>query len=571
MPSGRWRRRRCPANPLAEWEGMVNQATTDARRIAAAAIDDLLAADPVGATWLGDHRFDDRLPDLSQAARRDLGRRIADHLTELDGVDDLELSTVDQVDLEILRAALTGAAFDAQELQSPSWNPMAWNPGTALHLLLARDFAPLPERLASARARLADVPRFVDDAMRELGDMPQVHVETAISQLQGTRQLVEQHLAPQLLHQGSAGTAEVIEAALRSLDDLTEWLGGRLPDADRSPRLGPRMYAAMLWHRLDDPIGADVILQRGELALDDIAAALREAAAEYLGVPVTTTGLVAQALGQVAAQAPVTDATVLGIVREATMRTREFTRAHALVSVPEVDTEIIEMPAFHRGVAVAYCDAPGPLEQASVPTFVAVSPTPPGWTADRVASFYREYNAIQLHDLTIHEAFPGHVLQLAHAQRSSSSLVRQFGMSGTFVEGWAVVAEELLVERGYAPTDDPRSALALRLQQLKMQARMTINAILDVRVHCADITEAEALDLMMRRGFQEEGEAVGKWRRALLTAGQLPTYFVGYHAVREIIADLRVLHPDWSDQQVHDLVLSYGSPAPRHLRSLIGI
>ncbi|MBU6244641.1 MAG: DUF885 family protein [Actinomycetales bacterium] len=552
----------------------MNQATTDAHRIAAAAIDDLLAADTVGATWLGDHRFDDQLPDLTESARRDLTRRIDAHLAALDGIDDLELVTADRVDLEILRAALTGAAFDAQQLQAPSWNPMDWNPGTALHLLLVRDFAPLADRLASARERLADVPRFIADAMRELGDMPQVHVETAIAQLQGTRQLVEQHLGPQLLAQGrSAGaeTSEVIEAGLRSLDDFTAWLGSRLPDAQRSPRLGPRMYAAMLWHRLDDPIGADTILQRAEQALDSTTAALREAAAEYLGVPVTTSGLVSQALGQVAQQAPVTDATVLRIVSEATMRTRQFTLEHDLVTVPDVDTQIIEMPQIHRGVAVAYCDAPGPLEQARVPTFVAVSPTPAGWPADRVASFYREYNAIQLHDLTIHEAFPGHVLQLAHAQRQSASLVRRFGMSGTFVEGWAVVAEELLVERGYAPTDDVRSALAIRLQQLKMQARMTINAILDVRVHCGDLTEPEALDLMMRRGFQEEGEAVGKWRRALLTAGQLPTYFVGYQAVREIIADLRVLHPDWTDRQVHDLVLSYGSPAPRHLRALIGI
>lgn len=554
--------------------GAVNQATTDAHRIAAAAIDDLLAADPVGATWLGDHRFDGRLADLTESARRDLARRIDAHLTALDGIDDLELGTADQVDLEILRAALTGAAFDAQQLRSPSWNPMDWNPGTALHLLLVRDFAPLGDRLASAHQRLADVPRFIADAMRELGEMPQVHVETAIAQLQGTRQLVEQHLAPQLLAQGSsagAETSEVIGAALHSLDEFAAWLGVRLPDAQRSPRLGPRMYAAMLWHRLDDPIGADVILQRAEQALDSIAGALREAAAEYLGVPVTTSGLVSQALGQVAAQAPVTDATVLRIVSEAALRTRAFTQDHDLVTVPDVDTEIIEMPQIHRGVAVAYCDAPGPLEQARIPTFVAVSPTPADWSADRVASFYREYNAIQLHDLTIHEAFPGHVLQLAHAQRQSASVVRRFGMSGAFVEGWAVVAEELLVDRGYAPTDDPRSALAIRLQQLKMQARMTINAILDVRVHCADLTEAEALDLMMRRGFQEEGEAVGKWRRALLTAGQLPTYFVGYQAVREIIADLRVLHPDWTDRQVHDLVLSYGSPAPRHLRALIGI
>ena len=61
---------------------------------------------------------------------------------------------------------------------------------------------------------------------------------------------------------------------------------------------------------------------------------------------------------------------------------------------------------------------------------------------------------------------------------------------------------------------------------------MTINAILDVGVHAGDLQEDQALALMRDRGFQEEGEAVGKWRRALLTAGQLPTYFVGYLAVR---------------------------------------
>jgi hypothetical protein len=187
-------------------------------------------------------------------------------------------------------------------------------------------------------------------------------------------------------------------------------------------------------------------------------------------------------------------------------------------------------------------------------------------------SFYREYNAVQLHDLAIHEAMPGHVLQLAHAQAlQSPTRVRRFGRSGVFIEGWAVYAEEVMIERGYTPLDDPRSALAIRLQQLKMQARMTINAILDVGVHAGDMQEDEALALMRDRGFQEEGEAVGKWRRALLTSGQLPTYFVGYRAVRELCQDLRVMHGDWSDRRVHDTVLAHGSPAPRHLRTLIGI
>jgi uncharacterized protein (DUF885 family) len=149
--------------------------------------------------------------------------------------------------------------------------------------------------------------------------------------------------------------------------------------------------------------------------------------------------------------------------------------------------------------------------------------------------------------------------------------VRRFGRSGVLIEGWAVYAEELMLDRGYQPDDSDESRLALRLQQLKMQARGAINAILDIGVHAGDLAQDEALALMRDKGFQEEGEAIGKWRRALLTAAQLPTYFVGYRAVRGIADDLRVLHPNWQDREVHDLMLSHGSPAPRHLRTLLGI
>jgi uncharacterized protein (DUF885 family) len=144
-------------------------------------------------------------------------------------------------------------------------------------------------------------------------------------------------------------------------------------------------------------------------------------------------------------------------------------------------------------------------------------------------------------------------------------------MSGAFIEGWAVYAEEFMIQAGYAPEPGRLSHLAIRLQQLKMQTRMTINTILDICVHSRDMSEDEAMTLMIERGFQEEGEASGKWRRALLTAGQLPTYFVGYLAVQELALDLRVVHPDWTQREIHDLMLSHGSPAPRHVRELVGL
>ena len=549
----------------------MNDATAQFRRLAEDSIDAALEADPVGATWLGDHRFDDRLPDYSPEAQASRSRQIDDQLTAIDAIDDVELDVVDLVDLEILRSRLQREAFEIDELASAQWNPMEWNPGTALHLLLSRDFAPWPERLASIQSRLSAIPEFLDTARRSLDSMPHIHVETAIGQLTGTRAVVTDSIGEQCaMHE--TDLPEGIDAAVAAIDEHIAWLNEQLPVSTRSPRLNQRIYAGVLWHSLDDATSANHLMREAEAHLDEVTGRMREAAAEYLDESVHADRVVRRALERVAAQAVVTDSTVLPLVREALEHATDFVRDRELVSIPQQDTEVIEMPEIHRGVAVAYCDAPGPLEEASVPTYVAVSPTPGSWDQERVASFYREYNAMLLHDLTIHEAMPGHVLQLAHAARAQTpTRVRRFGFSGVFVEGWAVYAEELLLDNGYAPEDSPQSALAIRLQQLKMQARMAINTILDIRVHSMEMSEDEALRLMTFRGFQEEGEAIGKWRRALLTAGQLPTYFVGYQAVRSIANDLRVVHPDWSDRQVHDLMLSHGSPAPRHLRTLIGI
>ena len=213
-----------------------------------------------------------------------------------------------------------------------------------------------------------------------------------------------------------------------------------------------RLYAASLWHSLDDDVTAAELLADAHAQLDLVNEQMQEAAAEYLGIPSATSADVAALLSLIADRAPVSDATVLSLVEDALARTTTFAREHDLVEVPDLDVQVIEMPEIHRGVAVAYCDAPGPLERASVPTFVAVAPTPTSWTPERVASFYREYNAVQLHTLTVHEAMPGHVLQLAHAQRlSSPTPVRRFGRSGVFVEGWAVYAEEVMVDAGYSP------------------------------------------------------------------------------------------------------------------------
>ncbi|HET8971166.1 MAG TPA: DUF885 domain-containing protein [Candidatus Nanopelagicales bacterium] len=538
----------------------------------------LLELDPVAATALGDHRYDDRLPDQSAAGVEQAIEVLADAMLAIDQIDDEALPVGDRVDLEILRNRVSGHAFGLQTVREHTWNPLEANPGTALHLLLARDFAPLPDRLQSLAGRLAAVPRALEDARDLLQDMPRVHVETAIGQFEGTHRLITTGLQEALAADaGSAAlVAPVRDAAAEAVAEHVRWLRSQLDGAHRDPRLGAQTYAAKLWHTLDAETTPDQVLASAEADLARFEGEIARVAAAYLGEPTPppddAAALVRRALAAVADDAVVTDATVLPLCAAALERTAGFVRDHDLVTVHDDAVEIIEMPQIHRGVSVAYCDPPGPLETAPLPTFFAVSPAPSDWPADRVTSFYREYNAQMLHNLTVHEAMPGHVLQLAHSRRcADAGPVRQAFWSGPFVEGWAVYAEALLVSRGYSSDGTDTGRLAVALQQLKMALRMTINAILDVRVHTRGMTEDEAMRLMTVRGHQEEGEAVGKWRRALLTSTQLATYYVGWSAVQGLAGDLQLLAPEQSERARHDAMLAHGSPPPRHLRTLLGL
>ncbi|WP_229072069.1 DUF885 domain-containing protein [Actinoplanes sp. DH11] len=527
-------------------------------------VDALLESDPGIATYAGDHRFDDRLPDLSGpgvAARVAMLRDAGDALS---GVDPDGLGPEDQVGHAILTALVERAAFELTEVREHEWNPLEHNPGPLLHALLARPFAPAAERLTSLAGRLAAIPDALATARAGLSDVPRVHAETAAGQFAGTAALIRDEVPALLVQEpGLRGTVEpAATAALAALGEFDTWLRARLDSGEpgRDPRLGRRLWEARLWHTLDTELSAAEVLSRARANLDRVSEELRVFAARLTGGPATDE-TVRRALDGVAEQHP-GNTTIVGLARRAMDEAAAFVREHDVVSLLDDPCVIEEMPEFARGVAVAYCDSPGPLETADVPTFYCIAPAPADWPAERVRSFYREYNDQMIRNLTVHEAMPGHFLQLAHSRRfRAATRVRALGLSGPFVEGWAVYAEEAMTDLGFG-------GLPVKLQQLKMQLRMTLNAIVDQLTHCDDLSEAEAMQLMTGRGFQEEGEAAGKWRRALLTSTQLSTYFVGYTEVAAIAA----ARPFGATPRAwHDAMLAHGSPPPRHLRTLLGV
>jgi uncharacterized protein (DUF885 family) len=562
---------------------MNSEADIEFARLAGGYLDDRAERHPDLATGLGDHRFDDRLADPAAAALAGERRALDGWAARLDALDAGALSAEHRVDAAMMADSVARRVFEIDELREHTWNPLLANPGKAIYLLLARDFAPLPDRLASAAGRLAEVPATLAEARRQLGPMPKVHLETAIGQFDGTIALVAKQIDAALEEAPECGPrlARVRPTALEALAEHRAWLAARLDEAAHrsagvhgtgpggfaDPRIGPERFARKLSLTLSAAADADAILARAQADLNRVSEQIADLAAQITGSAAAGPDVVRQVLDRLAEDVP-DDTTILAFCRDALAAQTAFVTDRRLVSVHDDPIEVIAMPEIDRGVAVAYCDSPGPLEPAPLPTFIAVSPTPADWPPQRIASFYREYNRHMVHDLMVHEAMPGHYLQLQHSRRfaGSRTAIRAALRSGSFVEGWAVYAERIMAEHGYPGDGDPR---AVRMQRLKMQLRTIINAILDARIHGHGMTETEAMALMTGRGHQEEGEAAGKWRRALLTSAQLSTYYVGYTEVSDLADELRAADPGLADREVHDRMLAHGSPPARLLRTLV--
>ncbi len=542
--------------------------------LAGSYIEEFLERYPEYATALGDHRYDGRLNDYTAAGVAvglEWNKR---YLEELAAIDPARLGTANAIDYEILRNHVEFSVWSSEVLREHEWNPMRYGVGDALYSLLAREFAPLEERLQSLHQRLEAIPAALSAARENLTDPPRIHTETAIRQNDGAISLVSKSLDEFLaMAPGKEEElAQAREAALQALQEHGRWMREELlPRSTRSFRIGEEKYRAKLAYTLHSDLSMEEILERALQRLADLQEELystalplyREHRPDAAEDALADRPAVIRAVLDMLADSHSTDSSIVEDAKQDLAEVTEFTRESRIVSVPDEPLQIIVMPEFRRGVSTAYCDSPGPLEENGE-TFYAISPTPQDWTPERKLSFYREYNDFMLQDLTVHEAIPGHYLQLAHSNSlQAPTMVRSIFSSGTFIEGWAVYAEQVMVERGFG-------GARFKMQQLKMLTRAVINAVLDQKIHAGSMTEQEAMDMMMGQGFQEDGEAAGKWIRAQLTSAQLSTYFVGiteHNDMRAAWIERNGPIQDW--QAYHDKVLSFGSPPVRFVRGLL--
>ena len=545
-------------------------------------ISDLVNLSPVYATAIGNHGADDELDQVDAAGRAETLALLRQYKAALDALDRNELSRANQVDAELLLHSLESDIWSIEVLREWAWNPLYYVniSGGAIYSLLSRDFAPLDTRLMSAASRLEEIPRFLEQARSSIepARVPRIHAETAIAQNQGLNSIVDLMIVPQLEVLSSAQQERLnaaIETARNAVADHQTWLEEvLLPLADGDFRIGAELYDTKLAFALNSPLSRKEITARAEQEFERVRNEMYEVSkAVYLARhPMTRfpdnpqeaykQAIIRAALEEAYKKLPPRDG-IVAVAREQLQEATDFVIEHNIVTMPEEPVEIIIMPEFQRGVSVAYLDPPGPLDRDQ-PAFYAVAPLPTDWTDEQVESFLREYNIYSIQDLTIHEGVPGHYLQLALSNRYPSAL-RGVLWSGPFVEGWAVYAEQVMIEAGYQDNDP-----LMKLINLKWYLRAVTNAIIDSAIHVDGMTREAAMKLMIEGGFQEEREAAGKWVRAQLTSAQLSTYFVGYQEHIEMRA---AVEARWGEaftlRRYHDQALSFGSPPVRFVRALM--
>ena len=551
-----------------------------------AVVDELLdgyfAQYPPLATEKGNHAHDHEWGDLTDDGRRARLAWLAEASSAVEHLDEATLTRDEQIDRRILREHLAAMRFDEETLDETSWNPLLYVYlfGGGLFSLLAREFAPAEDRLRSAAARMRALPAALDQARARLdagGSRPtsRLHTEKAIERLPGILDLADSAVeeAAKLdagLRDEVAAAADDVRVAVAAFGD---WLRDELlPRATGDFRLGAELYARKFRHALKTEMTPDELEQRAASAYGEVRAEMLRLARElwpaWVGdepMPDDVDRLVRRVLDAIAAEHPRADE-LLDFCRAENTRIEAFIRERDLLGLAEEPMQIVWTPKFLRSFGGAMLIPPGPLDRG-LDSFFAITPMPDDWGEERRESYLREQNLRMLRLLTIHEAVPGHYLQLAYSNRSDS-LVRAIFWSGVFAEGWAVYVTQVMMDAGYGG-DDP----ALMLVHWKFFLRAIINTLIDLRIHAGSMSEAEAMEIMVTGGFQEESEAANKWDRARLSSTQLCEYFLGSVGMGELEAEARRRAEadgrDFVYRPFLESVLGHGTPSLPVIRDVL--
>jgi len=534
---------------------------------------------PLFATQQGMREYDGQMDDLSPKARAEDAQRDQEVLADLaKKFDRTKLSRNAQIDLEIWESFLRYRVWQFKNSDDFANDPRTYllYCSDSVFGLFTQSTLPRHRNVENAASRIAKIPEVIAAAKASLKNPPKILTEVAIKRTDGAIAFYDKDIfalaeeSPQIssLATPSRKAAESLREYKKFLEEVV------LPRSNGDWRIGEKKFSEKLAMELDAGLSAKEVIDTAEAEADRVeremyyvAKQLWSSIMENKSVPPDDAAGRRETIRTILTELGKdhgTSATLLNDTKNTVEKIKTFIRQKKILTLPNPDQcSIIEMPEFQRGFSAAYLNQAPPLD-AKAKSLYAISPPPSDWPSERQEAFFQEYNRSMLQVLTIHEAYPGHYVQLDYSNRIDS-LVRKVLSSGVFAEGWAVYTEQMMLDEGYGNGD-----LALRLHQLKFYMRAVLNAILDYRMHCSEMSDEDALTLLVDRGFQTSGEAVGKIQRAKQSSCQLSTYFVGRTAFYRLRQNVqRARGSAFELGPYHEEVLLKGTLPVKYLSELV--
>ena len=526
-------------------------------------VDFIIESHPTGATQMGLHDRDGELDDMSRHAVEDKIERLREFSRDLDRISRSALSLNERIDLEVVRADFELTVTMHEQLDHLSIKPSIY-PGLAIfgvHSLFSRCPEPGAERIAAAASRLRQFRRVLEQGKENLKRPPKIFTQITLDQVKGSCDFLANSI-PKVANAAPDGAKELLAAnddAISALNDYRSFLEqDLLPRSDGEFAIGRELFELKLKmdHFLD--VDVDTLLEIGRETLEKTKEELKTAAAE-----VDASKSWQEVVEDIKSEHP-GPGELKSTYQNYMQKAKEFVIDKGLVDVPDgEELHVVDTPEPWRPIIpYAAYSMPGPFEKEQVGLFY-VTPVDASLPAAAQERILGDHSIPSIKVVALHEAYPGHHLQLVCANRWPDRL-RHFFHNTVFVEGWALYCEEMMRQQGFLA--DPKSYVL----QLKAQLWRACRVIIDASLHTGQMSVEEGIQLLMDEALLAEPNATAEVRRYTMSPTQPLSYLVGKAEIKKLKAKVEaMMGPDFNLREFHNRLISFASLPTKFIAQLM--
>jgi uncharacterized protein (DUF885 family) len=525
---------------------------------------------PVWASSVGFHNYDSVLTIPNNVEKEASLLFSQKYLDTLQSFDLNALSANNKTDFYLIKNNLESNIWYAKEFDSGSWNPAEYNIGGSFSEILNTNQYAIEDRLRNISIKLKNVGAYYDAAKNNINNPTKEHTALAINQLAGALSVFETDIpeatiASKLNETEKNVIVERCKNAVATINVFINFLKALKNEHPRPFNIGKDLYFKKFEMDIQSKFTANEIYKRALLRKKELHLKMYDAAMalwpKYLGkvkTPTDSLTVIRLMIDKLSVNHTHRDSFQSEIEKQIP-KLIEFIKQKDLIYIdPSKPLVVRKEPAYMQGVAGASISSPGPYDKNGN-TYYNVG-TLANYSAAEAESYLKEYNDYILQILNIHEAIPGHYTQLVYSNNSPSLIKSLFG-NGAMIEGWAVYTELMMLENDYG-----NNSPEMWLMYYKWHLRSVCNTILDYSIHVNNMSEKEALNLLMNEAFQQEAEARGKYKRVSLTQVQLCSYFTGFTEIFDLRESLKKKQgKTFNLKQFHEQFLSYVSAPVKYI------